>query len=246
MDDGWSPKLIAQMLARDHHDDRLLRVSHETIYKCLYVQTVAACAQIYTNAYPPSGQRVNRVAASTIGEVLTAAERNSRSATARPRSLIGPCQSLRFRPDFAPNIVPSGHAGLSRRPISACACRPPAASRPPHDRPMRDLSEHCSRCITRPPGSDMSPWRASARARRARLLPPIFIALQRDSHQIPTGSLRSGRRARPISCAKARLITARPDTPRSNKLQPTLNPRHTGSSTRRPTRPSRLNPRMLH
>ncbi|OBJ70698.1 IS30 family transposase [Mycobacterium sp. 1274756.6] len=38
MDDGWSPKLIADMLARDHPDDRLARVSHETIYQCLYVQ----------------------------------------------------------------------------------------------------------------------------------------------------------------------------------------------------------------
>lgn len=38
MDQGWSPKLIAEMLARAHGDDRLARVSHETIYKCLYVQ----------------------------------------------------------------------------------------------------------------------------------------------------------------------------------------------------------------
>lgn len=38
MDDGWSPKLISEVLARDHPDDRLARVSHETIYKCLYVQ----------------------------------------------------------------------------------------------------------------------------------------------------------------------------------------------------------------
>ena len=38
MDEGWSPKLIAEVLARDHPDDRLNRVSHETIYKCLYVQ----------------------------------------------------------------------------------------------------------------------------------------------------------------------------------------------------------------
>jgi IS30 family transposase len=39
MDQGWSPKLIADVLARDHPDDRLARVSHETLYKCLYVQT---------------------------------------------------------------------------------------------------------------------------------------------------------------------------------------------------------------
>jgi IS30 family transposase len=38
MDQGWSPKLIAEVLARDHPDDRLARVSHETLYQCLYVQ----------------------------------------------------------------------------------------------------------------------------------------------------------------------------------------------------------------
>jgi transposase, IS30 family len=39
MDQGWSPKLIADVLARDYPDDKLMRVSHETIYQCLYVQT---------------------------------------------------------------------------------------------------------------------------------------------------------------------------------------------------------------
>lgn len=39
MDDGWSPKLIADVLARDYPDDKLMRVSHQTIYTCLYVQT---------------------------------------------------------------------------------------------------------------------------------------------------------------------------------------------------------------
>lgn len=39
MDQGWSPGLIAQVLAIDHASNQAWRVSHETIYQCLYVQT---------------------------------------------------------------------------------------------------------------------------------------------------------------------------------------------------------------
>jgi len=38
MDQGWSPGLIAEVLAVDHRDDHTDRVSHETIYQALYVQ----------------------------------------------------------------------------------------------------------------------------------------------------------------------------------------------------------------
>ena len=38
MDQGWSPGLIAHMLAVDAGDDETGRVSHETIYRALYVQ----------------------------------------------------------------------------------------------------------------------------------------------------------------------------------------------------------------
>jgi IS30 family transposase len=39
MDEGWSPKLISQMLALHFPDDQTMQVSHETIYQALYVQT---------------------------------------------------------------------------------------------------------------------------------------------------------------------------------------------------------------
>jgi len=39
MDDGWSPKLISEMLANYFADDQTMQVSHETIYQALYVQT---------------------------------------------------------------------------------------------------------------------------------------------------------------------------------------------------------------
>ena len=83
MDDGWSPRLIAQMLARDHPDDRLARVSLETIYQCLYVQTRGSLRADLHQCLSTSGQRVNRAAASTIVGALTAAGRNSGSASAR-------------------------------------------------------------------------------------------------------------------------------------------------------------------
>ena len=38
LDDGWSPKLIALMLPRMFPHDESMRISHETIYQCLYVQ----------------------------------------------------------------------------------------------------------------------------------------------------------------------------------------------------------------
>ncbi|HSV64597.1 MAG TPA: hypothetical protein VLJ59_01650 [Mycobacteriales bacterium] len=34
----WSPKQVSRRLRTDHPDDETMRVSHETIYECLYPQ----------------------------------------------------------------------------------------------------------------------------------------------------------------------------------------------------------------
>ena len=74
MDDGWSPKLIADMLARDHRDDRQARVSHETIYQSLYVQTRGSlradlhqCLSTKRAARKPRGRYLSRGVYSASG-----------------------------------------------------------------------------------------------------------------------------------------------------------------------------------
>ncbi len=79
MDDGWSPKLIAEMLARAHPDDRLARVSHETIYKCLYVQgrgqlraDLSKCLSTKRAARKPRGRTERR---GKFSDVITISQR---------------------------------------------------------------------------------------------------------------------------------------------------------------------------
>jgi IS30 family transposase len=86
MDDGWSPKLIAEVLARDHPDDKLARVSHETIYKCLYVQTrgqlradLHKCLSTKRAARKPRGS-VTRAGVYPPGSVFTIRERPAEAA----------------------------------------------------------------------------------------------------------------------------------------------------------------------
>ncbi len=81
MDDGWSPKLIADVLARDCPDDKLMRVSHETIYQCLYVQTrgslradLCKCLSTKRSARKPRGHP-GRTGVYAPGSVFTISDR---------------------------------------------------------------------------------------------------------------------------------------------------------------------------
>ena len=109
MDDGWSPKLIADMLARDHRDDRQARVSHETIYQSLYVQTRGSlradlhqCLSTKRAARKPRGRYLSRGVYSgqefTISDRPPEAEDRAVPGHWEGDLIVGPNNSARLRP----------------------------------------------------------------------------------------------------------------------------------------------------
>jgi IS30 family transposase len=80
MDAGWSPHLIATILKRDHAHMIMERVSHETIYKALYVQSRGALRKdLYLKLSTKRPRRAPRTgvkrASSPYREAFTIAER---------------------------------------------------------------------------------------------------------------------------------------------------------------------------
>ena len=164
MDEGWSPKLIAEVLARDHPDDRLLRVSHETIYKCLFVQTRGSlradlhkCLSTKRSARKHRGQATSHGIYSP-GSVFTLSER---PAEADDRAVPGHWEGdLILGPGGASAIgtlverstrftmllhLPDDH---SAETVAAAMIEA-----------MRELPEHLRRSITWDRGSEMANWR---------------------------------------------------------------------------------------
>jgi IS30 family transposase len=91
MDQGWSPGLIAQMLAVEHGDNHTERVSHETIYRALYVQTRGGLrADLYRQLSLKRRHRVPRTrdrhAGSPYKEAFTISQR---PAEAQDRAVPG-------------------------------------------------------------------------------------------------------------------------------------------------------------
>jgi IS30 family transposase len=76
----WSPKQISERLATDHPDDESMRVSHETIYECLYLQARGELRTQLTVALRKGrARRVNRsrttVARGQIVDMVNISER---------------------------------------------------------------------------------------------------------------------------------------------------------------------------
>lgn len=87
----WSPKQIDQRLREDYPDDPEMRVSHETIYECLYLQARGELRTQLTIALRQGRtRRVNRSrATSTRGKILDMVNISERPKEADDRAVPG-------------------------------------------------------------------------------------------------------------------------------------------------------------
>lgn len=165
MDQGWSPKLIAQMLARQCGDDKLATVSHETIYKCLYVQARGHLrADLHRrlstkrSARKPRGQVEGRRGVYSSGEELTISQRPAEAADrAVPGHwegdlIVGPNNSSAIGTLVERSTrftillhLPGDHTAQTVATAMIAA--------------MSQLPEHLRRSITWDRGSEMARWR---------------------------------------------------------------------------------------
>ena len=144
-------------------DDKLMQVSHETIYQCLYVQTRGSCAPICTSACPLSAQRANLAAipsgpASTApNDVITISHRPAEAADravpghwegdlimgAGNRSAIGTLVERTTRFTILLHL-PGDHTAET---VAAAMIEA-----------MGELPDHLRRSITWDRGSEMADW----------------------------------------------------------------------------------------
>src|SRR5512135_3261019 len=81
----WSPKQISRRLRVDHPDDETMRISHETVYECLYLQGRGELrTQLKIALRKGRTRRVNRsrpvVARGTIPDMVNISERPAEAA----------------------------------------------------------------------------------------------------------------------------------------------------------------------
>jgi transposase, IS30 family len=162
MDDGWSPKLIAEVLARDHRDDRLCRVSHETIYQCLYVQTRGSlradlhkCLSTKRAARKPRDRYTSRGVYSgqefTISDRAPEAEDRAVPGHWEGDLIVGPNNSaIGTLVERSSRFTILLHLPTSHNAETVAAAMIEA---------MRELPEHLRRSITWDRGSEMANWR---------------------------------------------------------------------------------------
>ena len=213
MDDGWSPRLIAEVLARDYGDDKLMQVSHETIYKCLYVQTrgslradLCKCLSTKRSARKPRGS-TGRTGVYAPDSVFTISDRPAEVADrgvpghwegdlilgAGQKSAIGTLVERATRFTMLLHL-PGDHTAET---VAAAMIET-----------MGELPEHLRRSITCDRGSEMANWKASIFSSMPRCI--SATRTRRGSAapmRTPTGYCGSGSKKAPISPATPKPIS---------------------------------------
>jgi IS30 family transposase len=165
MDDGWSPKLIADVLARDHPDDRAARVSHETIYQRLYVQARGSlradlykCLSTKRSARKPRGRATRNYAVYRPGSMFTISDRPGEAADrAVPGHWegdlilgVGGTSAIGTLVERSTRFTMLLHLPADHSADTVAAAMIEA---------MSELPEHLRRSITWDRGSEMAHWR---------------------------------------------------------------------------------------
>jgi IS30 family transposase len=114
--EDWSPQQIAGWLARRYPDDEVMRVSHETIYRTLFVQTKGALKKELL-AHLRSGRTMRKArCASTSGQqrgqIKDAVSLRKRPAEAQDRAVPGHWEG---------DLCSPGHVTPTSPPLSSVA-----------------------------------------------------------------------------------------------------------------------------
>lgn len=182
MDQGWSPRLISSMLASVFADDQTMQVSHETIYRALYVQARGSLrADLARKLSLKRSQRVSaatrKASSSPYKEAFTISQRPAEVADrAVPGHwegdlIIGSCgsaigtlveRSTRF---VILLHLPGRHTAAEVATVMI--------------REMRDLPEHLRRSITWDRGVELADYRRI----QVELSAPVFFCDPRSPWQ---------------------------------------------------------------
>lgn len=163
LDDGWSPRLIAMVLAGDSGGDKTARVSHETIYQSLYVQgrghlraDLHRC--LSTGRAQRRSRTVTRRGSSPYAEALKFSER---PAQAKDRAVPGHWEG---------DLIIGKDSGSAIGTLVERTTRFTILLHLPNDHTaetvatamiaaMKDLPDHLRQSITWDRGSELARWR---------------------------------------------------------------------------------------
>lgn len=177
LDQGWSPGLVAKVLARDHGDDQTWQVSHETIYQALYVQARGGLRKDLARRLP-TGRTARKHRATTRPRGNAAALAGALTISQRPPTVADRAVPGHWEGDL---IVGAGHRSAIGTLVERTTRFVVLLHLPAHNAEavakamicqMSDLPAHLRRSVTWDRGWEMASWKHIQLQLRA----PVYFA----------------------------------------------------------------------